>query len=65
VDGCISCPWHGWEYRPGDGCSPPPFQEKIATYQVRVDGRRVWINPAALPPGTPVEPARIEENCHG
>lgn len=30
VDGCITCPWHGWEYRPEDGCSPP-FQEMIAT----------------------------------
>jgi DMSO/TMAO reductase YedYZ heme-binding membrane subunit/nitrite reductase/ring-hydroxylating ferredoxin subunit len=65
VGGCISCPWHGWEYRPHDGCSPPPFQEKIATYQVRVEGRRILINPDPLPPGTPVEPARIEESCNG
>ena len=61
IDGCITCPWHGWEYRPHDGCSPPPFQERIATYRVRVAGRRVLIDPNPLPPGTPVEPARIEE----
>lgn len=61
VDGCISCPWHGWEYRPQDGCSPPPFKEKIATYQVRVSGRRILINPEPLPPGTPTEPARFED----
>jgi sulfoxide reductase heme-binding subunit YedZ len=61
VDGCISCPWHGWEYRPQDGCSPPPFQEKIATYRVRVEGRRILLDPNPLPPGTPVEPALIEE----
>lgn len=65
VDGCISCPWHGWEYRPRDGCSPPPFQEKIATYRVRVDGRRVLIDPDPLPPGTPVEPAIVEERRDG
>jgi methionine sulfoxide reductase heme-binding subunit len=65
VDGCISCPWHGWEYRPQDGCSPPPFAEKIATYRVRVEGRRILIDPDPLPPGTPVEPARIEEGCDG
>lgn len=62
VDGCISCPWHGWEYRPQDGCSPPPFQERIATYRVRVEGRRILIDPDPLPPGTPVEPARTEES---
>ncbi|MBN9118578.1 MAG: ferric reductase-like transmembrane domain-containing protein [Planctomycetes bacterium] len=64
VDGCITCPWHGWEYRPEDGCSPPPFQEKIATHRVKVVGRRVLIDPDPLPPGTPVEPAKIEEECH-
>ncbi len=65
VDGCISCPWHGWEYRPENGQSPPPFQERIATYRVRVQGRRILLHPEALPPGTPVEPARFEENVHG
>lgn len=65
VDGCISCPWHGWEYRPEDGCSPPPFQERIATYPVRIEGRRILINPESLPLGTPVEPARIKESGHG
>ena len=65
VDGCISCPWHGWEYRPRDGCSPPPFQERIATYRVRVEGHRILIDPDPRPPGTPVEPARLEENHDG
>lgn len=59
IDGCITCPWHGWQYKPHDGCSPPPFTEKIATYQVRVVGARVLVNTRALAPGTPVEPARI------
>jgi nitrite reductase/ring-hydroxylating ferredoxin subunit/DMSO/TMAO reductase YedYZ heme-binding membrane subunit len=61
VDGCITCPWHGWEYRPEDGRSPPPFQERIATYHVRVEGGRILLNPQPLPPGTPVEPANFEE----
>ncbi|MFM9994823.1 MAG: Rieske 2Fe-2S domain-containing protein [Phycisphaerales bacterium] len=61
VDGCITCPWHGWQYKPRDGCSPPPFTERIVTYQVRVVRGRVRVNPRALPPGTPVEPARHEE----
>jgi nitrite reductase/ring-hydroxylating ferredoxin subunit/DMSO/TMAO reductase YedYZ heme-binding membrane subunit len=61
VEGCITCPWHGWEYRPHDGQSPPPFHERIATYRVRVVGGRVQVIPVPLSPGTPVEPAIIEE----
>ncbi|MBL8745310.1 MAG: Rieske 2Fe-2S domain-containing protein, partial [Phycisphaerae bacterium] len=60
VDGCITCPWHGYQYRAEDGCSPPPFTEKIHTYQVRVIGSRVMVNPEAMPAGTRVEPARID-----
>lgn len=59
IDGCITCPWHGWQYRPHDGCSPPPFQEKIATYQVRIVKGRVQVNAAPLPPGTSTPPAQI------
>jgi nitrite reductase/ring-hydroxylating ferredoxin subunit/DMSO/TMAO reductase YedYZ heme-binding membrane subunit len=61
VEGCITCPWHGWEYRPHDGQSPPPFNERIATYRVRIVDGRVQVIPVPLPPGTPVEPAIIEE----
>jgi sulfoxide reductase heme-binding subunit YedZ len=64
VDGCISCPWHGWEYRPENGCSPPPFTERIATYRVRIEHGRIQLIPMPLPPGTAVEPAIIEEPLH-
>jgi DMSO/TMAO reductase YedYZ heme-binding membrane subunit/nitrite reductase/ring-hydroxylating ferredoxin subunit len=64
IDGCITCPWHGWQYRPADGCSPPPFTEKIATFRVRVVDGRIEVNPAPLPPGTAVAPARVEEAGH-
>lgn len=63
IDGCITCPWHGWQYRPGDGCSPPPFEEKIATYRVRIVSGRVQVNTRALAPGTPVEPAVIQREA--
>ena len=33
VDGCVVCPWHGYEYRPETGASPPPFTEKVPTYR--------------------------------
>jgi nitrite reductase/ring-hydroxylating ferredoxin subunit/DMSO/TMAO reductase YedYZ heme-binding membrane subunit len=64
IDGCITCPWHGWEYRPENGQSPPPFQERIATFRVCVKNHRVLLDPRQLPPGTPAEPARIEEPLH-
>ncbi|MBS0197349.1 MAG: ferric reductase-like transmembrane domain-containing protein [Planctomycetes bacterium] len=57
IDGCITCPWHGWQYRPHDGCSPPPFSEKIPTYELRIRGGRIQVNPTPNPPGTPVTPA--------
>jgi nitrite reductase/ring-hydroxylating ferredoxin subunit/DMSO/TMAO reductase YedYZ heme-binding membrane subunit len=53
VDGCVTCPWHGWQYRLDDGCSPPPFTEKLATYPVRIRDGVVEVSPQALPPGTP------------
>lgn len=58
IDGCITCPWHGYQYRPEDGASPPPFTEKIPTFRVRVDGDRVLLCPQPLPAGTHVPPAR-------
>ena len=59
VDGCITCPWHGYQYQPGDGASPPPFTEKIPTFDVKLEGDRILINPTPKRPGTPVEPAVI------
>jgi nitrite reductase/ring-hydroxylating ferredoxin subunit/DMSO/TMAO reductase YedYZ heme-binding membrane subunit len=53
VDGCVTCPWHGWQYRLADGCAPPPFTEKLATYPVRIRDGIVEVDPRALPPGTP------------
>lgn len=52
VDGCITCPWHGYQYLPGNGQSPPPFTEKVSTYDVKVIEGKVWLNPAPYPDGT-------------
>ena len=53
VDGLITCPWHGYQYQPEDGCSPPPFTEKIKTYRLALEGERVLLNPSPLPAGSP------------
>ncbi|MEM1206170.1 MAG: Rieske 2Fe-2S domain-containing protein [Acidobacteriota bacterium] len=60
VDGCVVCPWHGYQYRPHDGASPPPFTETVPTFRVRVQDGRVWVDPRPLPPGTEVPPASID-----
>jgi nitrite reductase/ring-hydroxylating ferredoxin subunit len=61
IGGCVVCPWHGYEYRPDTGASPPPFTERVPTYRVRVDGDGVvHVDPRPLAPGTFVEPARVE-----
>ncbi len=57
IDGCITCPWHGYQYLPGNGRSPAPFTERVATYEVRVVGGRAYVHSKANAPGTPVKPA--------
>ncbi len=59
VNGCITCPWHGYQYRLEDGCAPPPFHERLPTYRLRVEQGMVLLDPRANPPGTPVEPVPI------
>jgi nitrite reductase/ring-hydroxylating ferredoxin subunit/DMSO/TMAO reductase YedYZ heme-binding membrane subunit len=61
VLGLVTCPWHGYQYRLEDGCSPPPFKERIRKYRVRLDGSRIWVDPVALPLGTVVEPVLIQQ----
>ena len=57
VEGCITCPWHGYQYLPRNGCSPPPFTEKIPTFRVRLVGTRILVEGVPQPPGTDVAPA--------
>jgi nitrite reductase/ring-hydroxylating ferredoxin subunit len=59
IDGCVTCPWHGYQYLPHNGSSPPPFKEKVATYDVQLVGRDVWVNPIPYPDGTERPPAII------
>ena len=59
ADGCITCPWHGYQYRPEDGCSPPPFPEKVATFKLMKKGEQIWVNPSPFPEGTFIEPLLI------
>ena len=53
IDGCITCPWHGYQYRLSDGCAPAPFTEKLATYRLRLRDGMLELDPRKLAPGTP------------
>ena len=57
--GCITCPWHGYQYQPDTGASPPPFVEKVPTFNVRVRNGRVFVHPKPNRAGTRAEPAKI------
>jgi nitrite reductase/ring-hydroxylating ferredoxin subunit len=54
IDGCVTCPWHGYQYRPEDGISPPPFTERVPTFRVQTLEGRIFVDPRPLPPGTRV-----------
>ena len=59
IDGCITCPWHGYQYLPENGQSPPPFTEKLETYELKLIKDKIWVNPNPKPEGTFVEPVKL------
>lgn len=59
IDGCITCPWHGYQYLPHNGTSPPPFKEKVATFELKLIGNTVFVNPIPFEEGTEVTPLEI------
>jgi nitrite reductase/ring-hydroxylating ferredoxin subunit len=59
IDGCVTCPWHGYQYDPANGCSPPPFTDKVPTYRTEIVHGIVYLDPKPLPAGTAVPAAQI------
>ena len=59
VDGCVTCPWHGYQYLPHNGQSPAPFTEKVATYRLKKVDNKIYVLPKALAEGTVVEPVTL------
>jgi nitrite reductase/ring-hydroxylating ferredoxin subunit/DMSO/TMAO reductase YedYZ heme-binding membrane subunit len=60
LDGCITCPWHGYQYVPETGASPPPFVEKVPTFNSMVRNRRVLVHPKPNLAGTAGKQGIIE-----
>ncbi len=59
IDGCVTCPWHGYQYLPANGQSPPPFTEKIATYRLKKIANEIYVHPEGLAEGTAIEPIAL------
>jgi nitrite reductase/ring-hydroxylating ferredoxin subunit/DMSO/TMAO reductase YedYZ heme-binding membrane subunit len=59
VDGCVVCPWHGFQYRPEDGRSPPPFTEMVSTYRTKIQDGMVYVHETPSPPGEAMAPSLI------
>lgn len=57
-DDCITCPWHGKQYRAEDGVAADGHGG-VPTFHVRISQGRVMVDPVPNPPGTPVEPALV------
>jgi len=56
VDCLVTCPWHGFQYDVTNGRSPAPFTETVPTYNLRLEGGEIYVDPKANPPGTYVTP---------
>ncbi|ABG30825.1 (2Fe-2S)-binding protein [Roseobacter denitrificans] len=65
IDCLVTCPWHGFQYDVTSGRSPAPFTEVVPTYNLRLDGDRVLVDPKANPPGTYVEPIEVRDLVKG
>ncbi|MEL6586289.1 MAG: Rieske 2Fe-2S domain-containing protein [Pseudomonadota bacterium] len=59
LDCLVTCPWHGFQYDVTNGRSPAPFTEKVPTYNLRLEGAQVLVDPRANAPGTPVPPLSV------
>jgi nitrite reductase (NADH) small subunit/3-phenylpropionate/trans-cinnamate dioxygenase ferredoxin subunit len=55
--GIVTCPWHAWRFRLGDGAWADNPRVKIGCYPVRVVGEEVQIQ---VPGAGPAAPAKHE-----
>lgn len=44
LDGdCITCPWHGWQYKLSDGCNLLTGNKMLETYAIEIRDDDVWV----------------------
>jgi len=51
-DGLVTCPWHGFQFDPETGASPPPFTDRVQTHEVKIEDGNIWVRAKADALGT-------------
>jgi DMSO/TMAO reductase YedYZ heme-binding membrane subunit len=44
IDGCVTCPWHGYQYDPFTGCSPPPYTDRVPVFRTKIVEGKVLVS---------------------
>ncbi len=60
IDGCVTCPWHGHQFDPEDGCAPAPFTDKVPTYQLKLEKGLLWVRTEPEPIGSRTPAVEID-----
>ncbi len=47
IDGCITCPWHGYQFDVQTGLAPAPYDDQIPIFDVKIIDTVVYIKPDA------------------
>ncbi|MBI2688692.1 MAG: ferric reductase-like transmembrane domain-containing protein [Acidobacteria bacterium] len=47
IDGCITCPWHGYQYDPATGRAPAPFDDQVAVFPIRIENGTAFVSTKA------------------
>ena len=42
-DGCVTCPWHGYQYMLNTGQAPAPYKDKVDTYHVKISNGIIYV----------------------
>ena len=43
VKECVVCPWHGYQFILSNGEAPEPYDDKVKTYEVKIDQGMVYV----------------------
>lgn len=58
-NGCVTCPWHGFRFDPETGAAVAPFHGQIRTYEVRLEGDNIFLDPNMRPAGRAAQPVMV------
>lgn len=58
---CVTCPWHGHQFRPEDGCAPAPFTDRVAVYRMKAEAGRAYVATEPEPLGAARPGLTLEE----